>query len=370
MPPFDEIPLIDNHLHPPLTAEAAVSRPFLGFFSEADDEELLARHVPQSRFFRRALRELAELLGCAATAEAVQAARAALGPEKLLRRCVEAGNIAGLVVDDGYPPPDQALSVAGMARAAGCAAARVLRLESLVARAAETGEIDAFDAALHTGLEAARAQGTKALKSIIAYRCGLAFSVPERETARAGLSAVHAQCRAGNTRVADARLLYHALTLALDFAGEHGLPVQIHTGYGDRDLDLLGANPALLRGLLENPRFGRVPIVLLHASYPYSRTASYLCAMYANAYVDFSEANPMLPAGELARVIEELLALAPPGKVLYGSDAWGIPDWLFLGARHGRQALAAALHGDPDAAFIARRVLHDNAAELYGFGER
>jgi predicted TIM-barrel fold metal-dependent hydrolase len=106
---------------------------------------------------------------------------------------------------------------------------------------------------------------------------------------------------------------------------------------------------------------------LLHASYPYSRGASYLAAMYANVYVDFSEANPMLPAAELARVVDELLALASPTKVLYGSDAWGIPDWLYLGARHGRQALAATLAGDPDAEFIARRVLHDNAAELYGF---
>ncbi len=369
MPPFDEIPLIDNHVHPPFRAEAATSRPFLSFFSEVDDEELLARHVPHGRFFRRALRELAALLGCEATAEAVQAARAALGPERLLRRCVEAGNIAGLVVDDGYPPPEQALSVAGMAQAAGCAASRVLRLESLVARVAtEQGGINAFDAALLAGLEQARQQGTKALKSIIAYRCGLAFSVPERETARAGLVDVHLRCAAGDTRVTDSRLLYHALTLALDFAGEYGLPVQIHTGYGDRDLDLLGANPALLRGLLENPRFDRVPVVLLHASYPYSRAASYLCAMYANVSVDFSEANPMLPEAELARVIDELLALAPPTKVLYGSDAWGIPDWLYLGARHGRQALAAALDGDPDAAFIAQRVLHDNAAELYGIG--
>lgn len=370
MPPFDEIPLIDNHLHPPLTAEAAAARPFASFFSETDDETLLHRHVPHSRFYRRALRELAELLGCGATAEAVQAARAALGPEKLLRRCVEAGNIAGLVVDDGYPPADQALSVAGMAVAGGCAAARVLRIESLVATVATTqGEIGAFDAALLAGLEEARTEGAKALKSIIAYRCGLAFSVQEREIAQAGLVDVHAQCRAGDTRVTDPRLLYHALALALDFASEHGLPVQIHTGYGDRDLDLLGANPALLRGLLENPRFARAPIVLLHASYPYSRAASYLAAMYATVYVDFSEANPMLSANELARVLEELLGLAPPTKVLYGSDAWGIPDWVYLGARHGRQALAAALHGDPDAEPIARRVLHDNAVELYGFGE-
>jgi hypothetical protein len=368
MPPFDQIALIDNHLHPLLTAEAAAGRPFAAFFSEADDPDLIERHVSHGRFFRRAVRDIAALLGCDPEVEAVQEARTTLGPERLLRRCVEAGNVAGLVVDDGYPPPDQAISVAEMARAAACPAVRVLRLETVVARLVQEHERiqDLLDG-LWLTLEAARGFGTVALKSVIAYRCGLAYRRPTPEEADAGLRAERERAGGGAPRVSDPRLLYTTLRTAINWAGERELPVQIHTGYGDRDLDLVQADPALLRPLLEEPVTGGCRIVLLHAGYPYTRTASYLAAMYRNVYVDFSEANPMLPVGELARVVEELLALAPPTKLLYGSDAWGVPDWIYLGALYGRQALAAALSDDPDAAFIARRVLHDNAAELYGF---
>ncbi len=368
MPRFDEIALIDNHVHPPFTAEAAALRPFAGFFSEADDRDLLERDVPQSRFFRRALRDLAALLGCDASAEAVQAARTALGPEKLLRRCVEAGNVAGLVVDDGYPPEAESMSVAAMARAGGCAAMRVLRLETLVARLVQEHEqIEDLLDGLWLALEQARKFGTVALKSVVAYRCGLAYRRPTPAEATAGLRAERERLSGGPPRVSDPGLLFSTLRTAINWAGERELPLQIHTGYGDRDLDLSLADPALLRSLLEEPVTGGCRIVLLHAGYPYTRSAGYLAAMYRNVYVDFSEANPMLPAGELTRVVEELLALAPPTKVLYGSDAWGIPDWIYLGARYGRQALAAALADDPDAEAIARRVLHDNAAELYGF---
>jgi predicted TIM-barrel fold metal-dependent hydrolase len=142
--------------------------------------------------------------------------------------------------------------------------------------------------------------------------------------------------------------------------------VQMHTGYGDRDLDLVLANPALLRPLLEQTRFEALRLVLLHASYPYTREASYLAAVYPQVYVDFSEVNPMLPHRQLTRVLEELLALSPYTKLLYGSDAWGIPDWIWLGARTGRRALAAALVGVPGVDAIARRILRDNARELYG----
>ena len=365
---FDDIPLIDNHVHPPLRAEAAAARPFAAFFSEVDDPDLLEMHLPHSRFFRRALRELAELLGCDDTTEAVQAARAALGPEKLLRRCIEAGNVTGLVVDDGYPSPDEALSVAEMAHAGGCAALRVLRLETLVGQLVQEHEqVQSLIDGLWLALDAAWKFGTVALKSIVAYRCGLAYFRPTPEEAAAGLRAERERLGEGRVRLTDPRLLFTTLRAAINWAGERELPLQIHTGYGDRDLDLARANPALLRPLLDEPVTGGCRIALLHASYPYCRAASYLAAMYRNVYVDFSEANPMLPAGELARVIEELLALAPATKVLYGSDAWGIPDWIYLGARHGRAALAAALHGDPDAEAIARRVLRDNAAQLYGF---
>lgn len=59
--------------------------------------------------------------------------------------------------------------------------------------------------------------------------------------------------------------------------------------FGDKDLDLRMANPLHLRKLLEDKRFSRSRIVLLHASYPFSKEASYLASVYKQ--VKFSVMN-------------------------------------------------------------------------------
>jgi predicted TIM-barrel fold metal-dependent hydrolase len=109
------------------------------------------------------------------------------------------------------------------------------------------------------------------------------------------------------------------------------------------------------------------PVVLLHASYPFVAEASYLATVYPNIYVDISEAAPLLAGPVLVRVPQDLLALAPATRILYGSDAWGIPDWLWLAARAVRRGLAEALHGfsTADADWVARRILRENAIALY-----
>lgn len=53
------------------------------------------------------------------------------------------------------------------------------------------------------------------------------------------------------------------------------------TSFGDKDLDLRLANPLHLRAVLEDKRFSKCRIVLLHASYPFSREASYLAHVYS-----------------------------------------------------------------------------------------
>lgn len=369
MTPFQSIPLVDNHLHPPLPAAEAAARLYGAFFTEADDETLITRHAPYTRFYGRAMYALAELLGCDANEDEICAARAALGVEALLRRCVEAGNVAALVVDDGYPTGAGVMTPAEMGRTASCSVKRVLRLESLLGELVVEHDTPALLAeALLNSLDEARRTGTAALKSIIAYRCGLDFYRPSEASAAAALKAAHERAVAGNKRLTDPELLFYTLAVALEWAGDAGLPVQLHSGFGDRDLHLVKANPALLRSLLEDPALNRSPLILLHAAYPYCREVGYMAAVYPNLYVDWSEANPLLAGPGLVRALQELLDLAPATKLLYGSDAWGIPDWIYLGARFGRESLAAALEGERDAEFFARRILHDNAAELYSIG--
>ena len=60
-----------------------------------------------------------------------------------------------------------------------------------------------------------------------------------------------------------------------------GLPVQLHVGLGDRDLDLHRVDPMLLLGLLRQPAVARVPVLLLHC-YPFHRQAGYLAQAFPN----------------------------------------------------------------------------------------
>jgi uncharacterized protein len=81
-------------------------------------------------------------------------------------------------------------------------------------------------------------------------------------------------------------LLEYFFCSAVDWAAQHRIPVQLHTGFGDRDIDLRLANPLRLRPLLERGTLDRSPLVLLHASYPYVREAAYLASVYPDVYVD------------------------------------------------------------------------------------
>ena len=61
------------------------------------------------------------------------------------------------------------------------------------------------------------------------------------------------------------------------------------------------------------------PIVLLHASYPYTRDAGYLTSVYNNVYLDFGEVFPFLSGDGQRSVIRQVLELAPTNKILWSS---------------------------------------------------
>ena len=89
--PFDlaPIPILDQHCHALLRRETPYSLlEFQRFFTESGDETIRAEHVPQTLFFRWAVKELAAFLGCAATPEdsSISAAAVAPAPASTSRR--------------------------------------------------------------------------------------------------------------------------------------------------------------------------------------------------------------------------------------------------------------------------------------------
>jgi uncharacterized protein len=370
---FAAVPVLDHHCHALLRPGPLAPAEFQQFFTESLDPTVRARDVPATVFFRWALRELAAFLGCAPTVDAVLATRAAVG-DGLAERMLRDANIAVLLVDLGYQVGEMA-TLGELSARLPCRIHSILRLETLAQDLILRHErfdavVDAFVAAV----EGARATGHVGLKSIIAYRTGLAVGTPRRADAARAFGPLRARARReGRIRLDAKPVTDYLLRAALDVAARQALPVQLHTGFGDADVDLLQSNPLLLRPLLEDRRFAAVPFVLLHGAYPYVRELSYLAALYPNVHVDLGLAIPHV-ASDLPAVVRQALSLAPTSRVLFSSDASGLPDLYWLAARWGRRALGTVLEelvregalGSDEALGMAGDILGQNAARLYG----
>ncbi|KAK4776647.1 hypothetical protein SAY86_005335 [Trapa natans] len=149
--------------------------------------------------------------------------------------------------------------------------------------------------------------------------------------------------------------------------------MQIHTGFGDKDLDLRLANPLHLRAVLEDKRFEKCHIVLLHASYPFCKEASYLASIYHQVHLDFGLAVPKLSVQGMISSVKELLELAPLTKVMFSTDGYAFPETFYLGAKKAREVIFIVLRdacrdGDlslPEAVKAARDIFAGNAIRFY-----
>ena len=325
---LDEVRHVDHHAHALLREPPADLDAFRGLFSESPDRAQWP-HIATSLTYLRAIDVLADRLGCERDERAVFERRRRSEPGEYASQMLRAtGDVAAILIDTGYPPPSEALTVAEMGALAGCPALPVLRIESLAA------------AAVTDRIAAARDDGYAALKTILAYRGGLDLDAADP---------------------AGRRRLLEALEVNRDTGDP--LPVQVHTGFGDPDLLLTRSDPSLLKPLFE--RFAETPFVLLHC-YPFVREAGWLASVYANVFFDVSLTIPLAARPNV--VIAEALELAPLSKLLYASDAVRTPELYLLASIWWRDALAEVLSSSLSGAAAidgARRVLHDNAAGLY-----
>jgi predicted TIM-barrel fold metal-dependent hydrolase len=219
-------------------------------------------------------------------------------------------------------------------------------------------------------------KGVIGFKSVAAYRTGLDIQTVPYDVAADSFYAIKQDFPEQRIRLADKSLIDFLLHEALAIAAQYQLPVQFHTGFGDPDLDLRLANPLHLRPLLENPRYQTVPIVLLHAAYPFTREAGYLTAVYPQVYLDCGLAVPFLSVAGMRQAIAMMLELSPASKLMYSSDAHLIPELYYLGAKWGREALGQVLEqavqdGDltiSEAEEVATMILAGNASALYRLG--
>jgi len=368
-----EQPLVDHHCHGVLCRDA----------DEATLESLLSEGAgfPGGSAFDSqagfAFRRLCPpVLGLPPHAELRDYAdrRAELGSTEVSKRFLQAAGLSALCVDTGFTP-EPLTSPAELGMLAGATAHEIVRLEQVAEDVAAAGVgAAAFPGAVRSALATRTADCDRVVgvKSIAAYRTGLELAAERPSDAEVAAAAGRWLAGAGPPRLADKTLHRFLIWCGVEL----GLPVQFHVGYGDSDVDLHRCNPLLLTPLLRAIQPTGVPVMLLH-NYPYHREAGYLAQVFPHVYVDAGLATHNLGARAPA-LLAEALELAPYGKFLYSSDAFGLPELYYLGAALFRTALSAHfsaglnqdLYPERTVARLTKMVCADNAKRAYSLASQ
>ena len=371
---IDSLGLIDHHCH------GVVSRGL----DRAGFEALMSeghRPVPGCSQFDKPLglmiqRWCAPVLGLDAHAQAEDylVKREELGVAEVTRRLAGGTGVEWMLVDTGHRAGD-IMDPDALTKATGVASREVVRIEAVMEAAAKSGVstgralIQAFDKAL-----AERAVAAVGLKSIVAYRT--TFDIDQTrpsvlEAEAAGDRWLKALSAGTARRLEDETLIRHALWQAGDLCRRHRYTLQLHVGFGDRDIQMPKCDPTVFAPFIASMEEWDVPITLLHC-YPFLREAAWLAEVFSNVYIDIGVIQNFTgPAAP--RILAEAMELTPFYKQLYSSDAFGLAELHFLGARIFRNALARVL-GDwvangelttKKAEKIAMAIASGNARRIY-----
>jgi uncharacterized protein len=388
----DHLPVVDVHCHPflnrgavsaeeftDLTAFGGGSRAFMeeGGIAWSDDvREELQRGKRNTLYFKRMILDLARFFDVEPDLDAVLAARnAAVAADYTEYVATLYGDVSlqTLVFDFGIPLP--MLDIAAVRSELPVEVVPVFRIEPLIADLLKTdiGWPEFQRRYDDTIADALTHQGFKGVKSIIAYRTGLDVS-PLSRTPDQGFQALDA-IRRGLGGGSMKKLRDHLLCRALDLCMEHDVPMQIHTGMGDFEVNLVLCRPGYLMDLLRFPAYRGCRVLLVHTGYPYHREAAYMANVLPRVWCDLSEGIPF--AGNAAwDILRGVLAMAPLTKICYGSDGFKVPEIMYTSAKLGKQAMASVLTElvsdgmltQCDAESAAGLILSGNARKLYQLG--
>jgi uncharacterized protein len=373
-PGGEELELVDHHVHGVLRHDVDRDT-FEALLTESSARPPAGTTAFDSQLGFAVRRWCAPLLDLHphASADEYVRRRLEIGAAEAARRLLAGARVAAWLVDTGYRS-DEVTTPDELAAISGSPALQIARLESIAELLARSGPSAAGLAAGVTAAIHQAAATAAGFKSIAAYRCGLHFE-PDRprpaDVAAAAGRWLRAIDRGAPVRLDDPVLIRHGIWAALDT----GLPLQLHTGYGDADSRLLFADPALLQDFLaaSEPTAARTgaAVMLLHC-YPYHRQAGAMTNLFPHVYLDVGEALNHVGARSAA-VLAEALELTPFHKMLYSSDAFGLPELHYLGAAAFRRDITAVTGSfvtdgawrQADAARVAQLIGSGNARQVY-----
>ncbi len=376
MTTIESLALIDHHVHGVVTGDLDRAG-FELLMTEASGPPAPGTSMFDSQLGFTMRRWCAPVLDLepSTAAEDYLRRRAELGTAEVNRRLLSAAGVGQWLVDTGYQS-DQLTTPEQMVQASGAPASHIVRLEAVaekVTRAGTTATAWAGMFAEELAIETAAA-GAVGYKSIVAYRFGFDFD-PTRPAAAEVAAAAGRLLRALDAdpaaRVVDPVLLRHLIWTAIDI----GKPLQFHVGFGDTDVRLHRSDPSLLTDFLIATEPIGTPIMLLHC-YPHHRVAGYLAHVFSHVYMDVGAVLNHVGARSAA-VLAEALELTPFGKMLYSSDAFGLPELHYLGAigfrrdisRVTGQFVADGAWSAADAERVAELIGSANATRVYRLGQ-
>ncbi|KAJ7180592.1 amidohydrolase-domain-containing protein [Mycena filopes] len=386
-------PAIDNHAHPILAEQYRDRFDFEGLISEAQGSALTVDSV-HTLACRRAVPELAAILKIQnPTWDSVKATRSKLPYADLcalfMHRTVT--GIQCMLLDDGLGGvEDFAEGYAWHDKFTSSPTRRIVRVEIVAEDILKSlfkphstsanfncsvSILDSFNATFLAHLNGdATDETVVGFKSIACYRTGLdiAPSADSEESILACLQDVFKTYQAtGTIRLAHKPLNDHIVRTALEISGDCGKPVQFHTGLGDNDITLNHSSPSHMQAIIK--AFPKTLFVLLHSSYPFTREAGYLAAVYSNVFLDFGEVFPFVSGAGQRAIIRQVLELCPTNKILWSTDGHWWPESYYLGSIQAREALYEVLADsvnrrelqESEAITIAENALFHNANKLY-----
>ena len=157
----------------------------------------------------------------------------------------------------------------------------------------------------------------------------------------------------------------------IQLAGEHSIPVQVHTGFHEGNENLLSnTNPLNLTNLFTEYR--NVKFDLFHGGYPFIGESSVLAKTFPNVYLDLAWLHLVSP--HVAReALSEWIDTVPSNKILgFGGD------YVFVEGSYGHSIIARENvsrvliqkieNGElkfEQAKSLAKKILRENAINLF-----
>ncbi|MBX9667221.1 MAG: amidohydrolase family protein [Candidatus Obscuribacterales bacterium] len=369
---LSETILIDNHAHSLLKGFLDVDvLQFRRSFSESQSMSYIERHAHHSLTYINMLHRLRKLLPFETEDELIEL-RQKMSPSDYLNTLFDDASIGALLVDNGFMS-DVMLANNELAKMSERPVYKIMRLEAMFERLIR--QRMSFSK-LERGIQEEILEASSdlvGLKTIAAYRGGLPTDCAvERSLAETEYKEICGSLSdIAHFRIEKSALYHYLLFHAFEASIQAGLPIQIHSGFGDTDLMLDQANPVLLTSVLKSKRFNGARFVFLHC-FPYHKEAAYLCSVFPNCYMDLS-LTVVLASATAKQVMLESMAVAPTTKILGGTDGHSVPEMHWYGALVTKEALQAVLGqlvGDNfirsvDAMSIAEKFLYGNTRDLY-----